>query len=169
MTGWSIYGLFRTPRIRSPSRGVTEPGKAASGPVAYPGCARTMATSYDSSTRCAATSVNPSTWACATRTRSNGGTQGRIRTLTSAPPRRNGQEGRGSLSSWPPVNAHRRSRRPSEDPGSGDGACGQYGSRCCCSGSRRCSCCGWRTEGSSACCSRNRSATREIRGAARPP
>ena len=84
-------------------------------------------------------------------------------------PARAGKRGAGPVSSWPPLNAHRHSRRPREDAGSGGGACGQYGNRCCCSGSRRCSCCGWRTGGSSVCCSRNRRATRGIRGAARLP
>jgi hypothetical protein len=43
------------------------------------------------------------------------------------------------------------------------------GSRCCCSGCRRCSCCAWQSEGSSDCCSRSPRATPGGRGRARLP
>ena len=79
-----------------------------------------------------------------------------------------GQEGRRvQRSSWPPLDAHGHARRPLEATGSGGGACGQRGTRCCCSGCRWCSCCGWRNGGSWGCCSRSRRAAPAGRGTAR--
>ena len=53
--------------------------------------------------------------------------------------------------------------------GSGDEACWQLESRCCCFGCRSCSCCGWRTGGSVDCCSKSRREQREEKRAIQVP
>ena len=98
-----------------------------------------------------------------------GGRPAPARTPAPLPHRSGAGEAPGLRSSRPPLDARSRARWPREAAGSGRRACGQPGIRCCRSGLRWCSCCGWRSGGSSVGCSRSRRATRARRGTVRPP
>jgi hypothetical protein len=88
------------------------------------------------------------------------------RAIRRSPPCETGKRAHGHPRTTPGLSLDRPAPGTASRP---RGWTGRDGNRCCCSGCRRCSCCGWPSGGSPVCCSRSRRAAHAGRLKARSP